>query len=394
MKIRLFRAILCCAALIGLGWLGWRVTDKLRATSGGPKKARRAPTPVAAAPIEIGAIELRRSFSGTLEAPASFEVSPKVSGRVEELSVDLSDAVTRGQVVARLDSAEYVQAVEQARADGAVAEARLEAARSAREIAARELERAEALFERGLINDIDRLRAKAEHLASLAAIKVAEAELARGAAALRMAKIRLDYTKVAAAWSDDGAGRIVARRFVNAGDSVTPSTPILSLVQLAPIHGIIYVTERDYGRMRVGQAVALVTDAYPGETFQGVVRRIAPVFQRSSRQARVELELANGDLRLKPGMFIRATVVLEQLRDAAIVSDLALCNRGDQDGVFVLSADRRRVSWRPVRIGIRQGDRVQVIGEGLAGEVVTLGQQLIEDGAEVSVVEAPGGARR
>ncbi|NIR30343.1 MAG: HlyD family efflux transporter periplasmic adaptor subunit, partial [Gammaproteobacteria bacterium] len=70
-------------------------------------------------------------------------------------------------------------------------------------------------------------------------------------------------------------------------------------VELDPITAVFYVTERDYARLKPGQEAALSTDAYPGESFSGRIVRIAPVFRESTRQARVELRVANPDLRLK-----------------------------------------------------------------------------------------------
>jgi multidrug efflux pump subunit AcrA (membrane-fusion protein) len=103
--------------------------------------------PVEAALIESGPIELRRTFSGTLEARAEFVVAPKISGHIEHLNVRLADAVRRGQVVAELDDDEYVQGVNQAKADLAVAKANQVEAESALEIAAREFERIKTLHQ-------------------------------------------------------------------------------------------------------------------------------------------------------------------------------------------------------------------------------------------------------
>ena len=67
--------------------------------------------------------------------------------------------------------------------------------------------------------------------------------------------------------------------------------------------------------------VVVSTDAFPGETFSGHIRRIAPVFREATRQARVEVEIPNPDLRLKPGMFARASVVLQRVEEAVTVPD-------------------------------------------------------------------------
>ena len=94
-------------------------------------------------------------------------------------------------------------------------------------------------------------------------------------------------------------------------------------------------------------------------------------------------------------MFIRATVVLDRATEATIVPEKALTTRDDRIGVFVVNEDGRSVVWREVRVGIREGNRVQVEGEGLTGRVVTLGQQLVHDGAAITIAaeQSATGAR-
>jgi RND family efflux transporter MFP subunit len=132
----------------------------------------------------------------------------------------------------------------------------------------------------------------------------------------------------------------------------------------------------------------LTTDAYPDERFTGRIDRIAPVFRKSTRQARIEMIVDNPQHRLKPGMFIRISVALAQVREATIVPEQALTIRDDKSGVFIVSEDGQSVNWRVVKVGIRAGDRVQVEGEGLFGRVVTLGQQLVNDGSPITIPAA------
>jgi RND family efflux transporter MFP subunit len=157
------------------------------------------------------------------------------------------------------------------------------------------------------------------------------------------------------------------------------------IVELNPIIGVVFVTERDYANLKPGQLVALTTDAYPGENYSGRIDRIAPVFRKSTRQARIEMTIDNSQHRLKPGMFIRATVVLDRVAETTIVPEQALTKRADRNGVFIVSEDGRSVTWREVKPGIREGDRLQVEGEGLSGRVVILGQQLVKDGSAITI---------
>ncbi len=341
--------------------------------------------PVEVAQIRHGPIELLRTFSGTLEAAAEFVVAPKVSGRIERVNVDLADTIKRGEIVAELDNDEYIQAVAQAKADLAVAKANLTEAESALEIATRELNRVETLRKRGVASDSQYDESKAAYLAKKAGLEVAQAQLIRAESSLETANIRLRYTKVTAGWTGGNEERIVAERFVDEGETVSANTPLLLIVELDPITGIIFVTEKDYAQLETGQEAELTTDAYPGKRFEGRINRIAPIFRQDTRQARVELNIENKHQRLKPGMFIRATLVLDRVAEATIIPEQALTTRDDQIGVFVVNEHDQTVSWRGVAVGIRDGGLVQVEGEGLTGRVVTLGQQLVDDGSSILI---------
>lgn len=378
--------IVVVVLIVGASSLGWAIFNRLQEHSVPTKRSRASrAAPVEVARIEYGPIQLRRTFSGALESPAAFVVRPKISGRIVRLGVALADTVARGQTVAWLDDDELVQLVAQAKAELAVAEASLVEAKSALVIATRERQRSATLRQRGVASESQFDTANADQLTKQAHVKVAAAQVTKAEAALASAKVRLGYTQVVAGWNDGHDHRIVAERFVDEGETVAANAPLLSIVELNPITGVIFVAERDYARLQPGQPATLTTDAYPGEPFQGRINRIAPIFRQATRQARVELVIDNPEHRLKPGMFIRVTVVLDRIAEATIIPEQALTTRADRTGVFVINNDGRSVTWREVRIGIREGNRVQVEGEGLTGRVVTLGQQLVNDGSAITI---------
>ncbi len=371
-----------------LGTLSWAVVRQLQTQqSQAVRQNQSLVAPVSVAPVVQSRIAMQRVYSGTLEARARFVVAPKVGGRIVKLTVDLADPVQQGQVVAQLDDAEFVQSVEQAKADLAVAEANIAEATNANIIAERELQRILTLRERGVASDSQLDTVKANQLAKSAAVMVAKAQAQRARSSLASANIRLGYTRVTASWSGADMQRVVAERNVDAGETVTANTPLMTIVDLHPIIGVIFATEKDYAGLVVGQKVSLSTDTYPDRAFEGHIHRIAPVFDALSRQARIELTIDNQDHVLKPGMFIRAQITLKVEESATIVPADALTLRDGVDGVFLLNEKEQTVFWCPVQIGIRNGDQVQVKGEGIQGQVVTLGQQLIEDGAKVTIPE-------
>jgi len=372
-------------------------------SSGGPALA----APVETAQITVGPLTERRVFTGTLEASAEVLVATRIPGNVERLTVDIGDPVENGQVIAWIDDDELVQAVAQAEADLAVGQATLEEAEASAGLTGRALARQAQLREEGIASAAELESAEAANAASRAMVAVARARVVRSEAALETARVRLGQTRIVAEWErdapradedgdgpDPGAGplRYIAERFVDVGSVVNASTPMVSLVALDPVVAVVFVPERDFSRLAVDQRASFTTDAYPGDTFEGRIARIAPVFRRTTRQVRVELEVANADLRLRPGMFVRATLELDHAPAATIVPVSALLTREGVEGVFVLPAGARTVRWVPVRRGLREGDRVQVLGDGLSGAVVTLGQELCDDGSEVAVFPEASGA--
>lgn len=353
-----------------------------------PQGAERV-APVRVASIRTGAIEERRVFSGSLAARAEFIVAPKRAGRIVALEKDVADAVARGEVVARLDDAEAQQDLAAAEAEVAVAEATLREARNALAVAQRDLNRVKTLREREVASDSQFDESNARFLAAESQVAVASARLVRTEAALETARIQAGYTEITADWSDRfGNGeRVVAERLVNEGDLVSVGDPIFRIVELDPITGVFAVTERDYTRLHNGQVVKIVADGLPGHIFEGRVARVAPVFDQASRQARVEVDLENPEGLLKPGMFMRAEVVLERRESCAKVPAEALTERGDRSGIFVLDEDHESVRWVPVEIGLRNATEVEIVEPAVSGFVVTLGQHLVDDGSAVRLPE-------
>jgi RND family efflux transporter MFP subunit len=340
---------------------------------------------VQVAPIERGAIERRHLFTGTLEPAASFVVTSKVAGRVEKVSVELGDRVTRGQVVVRLDDDELAQDAAQARASLAVAKAESTAAASALTISKGAYERTEQLLKEGIATGIDLDNARAEFLKAEAEAEVSQSEVKRASAALNAAHLRAGYTSVKAEWAGDDESRVVAERFVDEGQNVAANAQLLTVVDLDPVKVVIHATEKEYAELQPGKAVSIATDAFPGVSFEARVARVAPTFKSDSRQARVELEAPNSDGRLKPGMFVRAEVILERVEGTFIVPEDALVARGGKTAIFVVSDDGTRALLRPVTTGIRHAGRVAIEADGLTSRVVTLGQGELDDGALITI---------
>lgn len=385
MPARLLTYGAAIAALAVTAWIGHsRGWFSSAADDANTTGRRDAAVPVELAAVERGQLVERRVFSGTVQPRAQFTVAPKVAGRITSLHVDIGDEVAPGAVVAMLDDDEFEQAVATAQAELDVAEAESLRAEKALELARRNHDRVTGLREIEIASASELDVALADLDAREAELQVAAARVQRANALLAAARVRKRYATVRATWSGDENPRVVAARYLDEGSTVAANEPLVRVVDIASLRAVLFVTERDFARLRVGQQARVRNDAWPGRTFVGKVDRMAPVFEEASRQMRVEIAIDNEERKLRPGMFVRVEVDLGSADDAVIVPEIALVTRGGGDGVFVVDDDDR-ARFVAVEVGIRTDHRVQVVGEGITGRVVTLGQQLVEDGTRVRV---------
>lgn len=392
--------LLSVLAAATVGFAGWWILRDPGPDpgSGGRSAAARRAAPVEIAPVQVGDLVERRVFGGTLIPRAQFLVAPKAAGRVEALYVDLGDDVAPGAVLARLDDDEFEQAAAEADAEVAVTRAQVIRSRSALDVAQSTFDRISELQESRIASGSELDIAAADLAGRRAEVDVAEAQVKRAEAALAAARVRLAYATVRAPAraereSQPGGDWVVARRFVDEGATVAVNQPVLEVVDLATVRAVLFATERDFARLTVDQTARVRTDAFPGQTFEGRLLRVAPVFEETSRQIRVEVEIPNPERRLRPGMFVQIEVDLGAVEGATLVPEEALVRRDGGFGLFVVDgAARDRVRYAPVETGITADGVVQVFGERITGEVVTLGQQLLEDGSAIRVPRPAAGA--
>ena len=385
------RKILLGAGLIVLAAAAWLIIKNVASKSQDAGQ-RTGTVAVEIAPIATGPIRDVGLFSGTLIPKSQFVIAPKVSGKLKKLYVDIGDLLQNGQVVAQLDDEEYQQQVIQADADLNVAKANLEEARTSVELARRDLERAESLHKKKIMSDSQMDAAKSQFNAQEARFKVAAAQVSNRESALEGARVRLSYTRITASWEKGSGGRTVGERFVHEGALLSPNSQIISVIELQPITAVINATEKEYFRIRAGQDVAITTTAFPGRTFEGMVTRIAPLLQETSRQARVEIDIRNEDSSLKPGLFVNAGIEFARRDKAVLVPFSALVQRGNQSGVFLADMENRKASFRPVRVGIVEGENAEVLEPAdLSGYAIVLGQHLLQDGMSIILPESRSG---
>ena len=372
-------------------------------------------------------LDVKLSYTADVLPLQQVSVFAKVNGYIKRLGADLGDFVKEGQMLVEVDAPELNAALEGARAAVAQAESSAKVSESnlasaqagvinqqanlvkAQAVArndSRNLDRFNNLHEQGLIAAMDRDNAKTTAESSQAALNAAEAQLdvakvqvetARsqvalaksnvdGAkAAMKIAQANLDNTRIAAPF----AGYISQRNLypgasVNsqAAGTSNSSIGILVLQDLRVVKVQVEVQERDISRVKIGSTAKVFVDAYPGRVFEAKATRIVHALDPRTRTLGVEMEIANPDGTLKPGMYARVELVIDHHPKAILIENEAIRNEGETTVVFAV--DKGVVSRKVINVGVTQGTLVEVV-KGLTGseQVIVEGKELVRDGQKV-----------
>ncbi|QKW57103.1 efflux RND transporter periplasmic adaptor subunit [Stenotrophomonas sp. NA06056] len=352
------RSGLCAAALL------LSTSLLLSGCAAGPNnEAKAAETKdekkVEAVPVEVAVASRRAvaaSYTGTaaLEPRAESQVVAKTSGVALAVLVEEGQRVNAGQPLVRLDP-------DRARLAVAQSEAQM----------------------RKLENDYQRAqKLVAQQLVSAASVDQLRYDLENIRAQYRLATLELSYTTVVAPISG-----VIASRSIKTGNFVQINTPIFRIVDNSRLEATLNVPERELATLRAGQPVTLSADALPGQTFTGVVDRIAPVVDSGSGTFRVVSAFDGGAQSLQPGMFGRIRIDYDQRADALVVPRLALLDDGEP---AVFRVREGKVARVPVKLGYAEGPWVE-IREGLTAgdQIVTAGKVALRDGTAVQVIADP-----
>ena len=361
----------CIAGLAGLAGYAWHANQPHAGGAVAPRvgalpQAAGGGGPGAPVAVEVAVVQARTladdvSAVGTLVSNESVVLRPEVSGRIEAIRFRDGEAVRRGAILVELDAAVQRAELQQARANLTLAESNFR--------------RTQDLFGRKFVSQssLDDARAKLE---------VARASLALAQAHLARMQIRAPF---------DG---VVGIRSVSPGDFVKDGDALINLEDIATLKVDFRLPELYLDRVRAGQALELSSDVLPGARVAATVEAIDPLVDAQGRAVRLRASLANPELRLRPGVFVRVRLILGERAAVPVVPEAALVP-APGNTQFVYRVDDGKVKRVEVRTGQRRQAVVEVV-EGLeAGAVVvTAGQLKLRDGAAVNVAGAPAGVAR
>jgi HlyD family secretion protein len=392
------------------------------------------PVSVAEVKLESGGSssgETALTASGYVVAHHKIAVGAKVMGRVAWIGVEKGDQVQQGQVLVRLEDSEFRAQSNQARANLAAAQARLDQLRSGSRPqeklkdkagvlqaqatltnAQAEYERSEQLYRAGVSSKAELDRAIAQRDTARALFEAARqssamtdmgprAEEIRAAdAQVRQMKAALDYaeTQLAATEIKAPVSGTVLQRIVERGEMVSPSafgesgarTSVVALADLNDLQIELDISQTDFARLTMGQRAEIVPEAFPNLKYTGFIAEIAPEANRAKATVQVKVKVDNPDEQLRPEMNARVNFLTEaqptqgKSSPRVLVPKAAVVRRDGSTFVFVVKGNK--VEQRSIRLGEEAGDFYYVF-EGLSGgeSTATTGAEKLRDGDRVKI---------
>ncbi len=266
--------------------------------------------------------------TGTLQPTNQVDVGSELSGIMESVAVDFNDRVTKGQVLARLDTVKLTAEVLQSKAELGAAEASLAERRASVVEAEAQMKRMSAVRE----TSGGRVPSQQDFDTAKATLSRAQAQVASAQAQIDLARAKLDFdsTNLAKAEIRSPIDGVVLTRDVEPGQTIAASLQAPKLFQLAEdlaqMDLEVDVDEADVGQVRQGQEATFSVDAYPERRFPARITqlRFASETVNGVVTYKAVLQVANADLALRPGMTATADIVVATVEKALLVPNEAL----------------------------------------------------------------------
>lgn len=342
----------------------------------------------AAGPAQVTASKpAKRDITRRITLPVEFWawqrvlIVAKVTGYVGEVRVDRGSVVKGGDLLATVEVPELKDERDRVAKEIKTYEAEIASATAQHDLQALIVKRMEGLVADKAVTVQDVDEAKAKELVLSAAIDQAQSKLDAAREHLKSANTWLAYSQITAPFLG-----LVTDRWVHPGSFVSAAekTQLFNFTDNSTIRAVVDVPEADCTRLKVGETAVKILLSELG-SFDGVVSRSSAALEPRTRTRRIEVDLKNPDGLLLPGMYGQATFALEVHKDATAVPRSAIATTSQGPTVYVVSAGKaHRV---PVRLGLDEGELVEITSGVSPDDVVASVALGLSDGASVTVVE-------
>jgi membrane fusion protein (multidrug efflux system) len=328
-------AIAIFVVLLVFGGLAGVKTLQIRKLIAAGQAYAPPPESVSAAPVRAEKWQDTLEAVGSIAAVQGVNITPEVDGTVREIAFESGEVVAKGDLLIRLDTS--------------TEEAQLRAIEAQVDLARINAERVRNL--------------RTENTVSQAEWDTADATLKQNQANADAIRAAIDKKTLRAPF----AGKL-GIRLVNLGEYLDAGKPIVSLQSLTPVYVDFSLPQQDLAQLKTGMQVRLLTDAYPGRKFAGVLTAINPDLDPGTRSVGLQATLDNPDQLLRPGMFAWVAVLLPTEQDAVVIPATAVLSAPYGNSVYVIepqpatnnAASSLIVHQQFIRTGRTRGDFVSV----------------------------------
>ncbi|PZQ57368.1 MAG: efflux transporter periplasmic adaptor subunit [Phenylobacterium zucineum] len=362
------------------------------------------PKPVTAQ-VSMGNVEQTVMATGSLEPVKLVSVGAQVTGQIQKLHVVLGQTVTKGQLIAEIDSAPQANALETAEAD--LADVRAQRAQLEASLAQSQLAfaRQQTMISADATSRADFEAAEAALKAARSLVAANTAQIQKASVAVETAKLNVSYTRIVA--PIDGTVVAIVTEEGQTVNAQQAAPTIVKLGQLGTMTVKAEVSEADVIKVRAGQSAYFTVLGDASRRYTGTLRTVEPAPETIESEDTVTnisssstaiyynalFDVPNADGRLRTFMTAQVNIVLGRANDVLTLPSAALGSPGADGAYSVQVADGKgKIATRKVQIGLNDGSRAEVKSGLKAGERVVLAQAAASSGAPTG--GAPGGGRR
>ena len=346
-----------------------------------PILSERAPVAVETVTVAPDSITDTVDVIGTLSPKFQTDVKTEYPGVVREVYVTEWVRVKKGEKLLSLDTREPEAVLSKVKSALEMGQANLMEAKAAAQRADREFNRIVKLQESGLSTQQSVDEAATQKDVALARLSSVEAMVNSASRDYDQAKLR--FSKMVLYSPIDG---IVSERKVSVGD-LTSDKPLFKLVDIRVLDLTVTVPSKFIRFLKTGLTLQFTTDAFPDQTFNGVLKYINPTLNEADRSVRVVAEVQNPSEILKGGLFVQGKIIIDERKNVLQVPRNSLVNWDlNTKKANILVVDNGVARTREVNVGVATGEMVEITSGIIAGDqVICRGGFNIKDGDKIRI---------
>lgn len=318
-------------------------------------------SPVSVTEVQESFIKKYNTTSGTALSIAEVELTSEMAGEYHlqinprtKQPFKLGDKVMTGETIAKLSSKQYENDIA------------IDSKKLSLEIAEQDEIKKRALYEKGGVTQSE--------------VRNAEVTITNAKYSYENALISLDKMNVKAPFT----GIIVNLPHYTKDVELASGSSIASIMNYEQMIMEINLPESAINEVKPGQEVAITHYTLPKDTIQGKISELSPAISPETRTFKGKLLIDNKDLKLRPGMFVKADIVVDQAENTIVIpKEIVMNNRGRK---YVFVVERGIALWRNIRTGLEDNDNIEVLeGLNLQDQLVTRGYETLRDGSKVKI---------